>query len=171
MFAATVAASADLPSGLPPAVAAQLPQVRIRGGGELTFLGLSIYDARLFREVSARGEVTTDEPFALQLIYKRKLYGALIAARSVEEMSKLDYGSDEQRSQWGQQLKQILPDVDAGDSLTGINLPRRGVRFYRNGKLIGVIDDGDFARAFFAIWLDPRTSEPLLRRQLMGEAP
>jgi hypothetical protein len=171
MFAATVAVSGDLPSGLPPAVAAQLPEVRIRGGGELRFLGLSIYDARLFREVSARGDVTTDEPFALQLTYKRKLYSRLIAARSVEEMSKLGYGSAAQRARWGELLENILPDVDGGDSLTGINLPKLGVRFYRNGNPIGLIDDLEFAHAFFAIWLDPRTSEPALRRRLMGEAP
>jgi len=27
------------------------------------------------------------------------------------------------------------------------------------------------ARAFFAIWLDPRTSNPELRQQLLGMAP
>ena len=170
---ATVAVAADDIStpGLPPAVAEQLPTVRIRGGGELTFFGLSVYDARLFRDVSARGEVTIDEPFALQLIYKRRLYGELIAARSVEEIAKLGYGSTEQRTRWGEMLKQILPDVDDGDSLTGVNIPKRGVRFYHNGKLIGTNDDRNFAQAFFAIWLDPRTSEPTLRKQLLGEVP
>lgn len=68
-------------------------------------------------------------------------------------------------------LRQMLPDVQDGDSLTGINVPQRGVRFYKNGRSIGVVDDGDFARAFFAIWLDARTSEPKLRRQLLGESP
>jgi hypothetical protein len=43
------------------------------------------------------------------------------------------------------------------------------VRFFRNGTPIGDIDDREFARAFFAIWLDPRTSEPELRKQLLGE--
>ncbi|MEP6943023.1 MAG: chalcone isomerase family protein [Betaproteobacteria bacterium] len=164
------AAAADTP-GLPPAVAAQLPEVRIRGGGELTFLGLSIYDARLFRDTRARGEVSTDERFALELIYKRRLYGTLIADRSVEEMTKLGYGSEEQRARWGARLKKILRDVDDGDSITGVNLPKRAVRFYKNGAPIGTIDDPEFARAFFAIWFDPRTSEPVLRKQLLGEAP
>jgi hypothetical protein len=157
--------------GLPPAVAAQLPEVKIRGSGELTFLGLSIYDARLYRSAGAHGDCAPDEPFALQLVYKRRLYGELIAARSVEEMSKLGFGTAEQRARWGDLLKTILPDVDAGDFLTGVNVPRRGVRFYQNGKPIGAIDDREFAQAFFAIWLDPRTSEPALRRQLLGEAP
>jgi hypothetical protein len=68
-------------------------------------------------------------------------------------------------------LKKILPDVDAGDFLTGVNVPKLGVRFYQNGQPIGAIDDLEFAQAFFGIWLDPRTSEPVLRKQLLGEMP
>jgi hypothetical protein len=164
-------ALADLPpSGLPPAVAQLLPEVRMRGSGELAFFGLSIYDARLYRHASARGDCGPDEAFALQLTYKRRLYGDRIATRSVEEMTKLGYGSAEQRARWSTLLRQLLPDVNEGDSLTGVNVPLRGVSFYQNGKPLGTIDDRDFARAFFAIWLDPRTSEPVLRRQLLGEA-
>jgi hypothetical protein len=170
MTAAAAVADTSTP-GLPPAVAAQMPKVTIRGGGELTFLGLSIYDARLYLDAGARGDCAPDEPFALQLIYKRRLYGERIAARSVEEMSKLGYGTEEQRARWGELLKQILPDVDAGDFLTGVNMPKRGVRFYQNGTPIGTIDDREFAQAFFGIWLDPRTSEPVLRKQLLGEVP
>ena len=86
-------------------------------------------------------------------------------------MTKLGYGTTEQRARWGELLKKMLPDVDAGDFLTGVNVPQRGVRFYQNGKPIGSIEDREFAQAFFGIWLDPRTSEPALRKQLLGEAP
>jgi Chalcone isomerase-like len=171
LMSASFAADNTATPGLPPAVAAQMPDVKVRGGGELTFLGLSIYDARLYRDAGAQGDCAPDEPFALQLTYKRRLYGEKIAARSVEEMTKLGYGTAEQRARWGELLKKMLPDVEAGDFLTGVNMPKRGVRFYQNGKPIGVIDDREFAQAFFGIWLDPRTSEPALRKQLLGEAP
>jgi Chalcone isomerase-like len=169
-MSAAIAADNGTP-GLPAAVAAQIPNVKVRGGGELTFLGLSIYDARLYRVAGASGECAPDEPFALQLTYKRRLYGDRIATRSVEEMTKLGYGTAEQRARWGELLKNMLPDVDAGDFLTGVNVPQRGVRFYQNGKPIGAIEDREFAQAFFGIWLDPRTSEPALRKQLLGESP
>ena len=156
---------------LAPGIAAQLPQVKVQGGGELTFLGLSIYDAHLYRPGNARGEWSPNEPFALQLVYHRSLKGSLVAARSMEEMEKQGSCNAEQRVLWGAMLTKILPDVDAGDRLTGDNLPRRGVQFYQNGKLIGNIDDLAFARAFFGIWLDPATSEPALRQQLLGIVP
>ena len=158
-------------SELAPGIAAQLPQAKFQGGGKLTFFGLSIYDAHLYRPGSARGNWSPDEPFALQLVYHRSLKGTLVAARSIEEMHKQGSCDAEQRARWGEMLAKILPDVHAGDRLTGVNLPRRGVQFYQNDKLIGSIDDIAFARAFFSIWLDPATSEPALRQQLLGIAP
>jgi hypothetical protein len=143
-----------------------MPEVKLRGSGELTVLGLSIYDGYYWSHADGW---SPDQPFALELVYHRSLYGVMIAERSVEEMAKLGYGTPSQRERWGEQMKRIFPDVDDGDRLTGVNLPREGVRFFRNGAPIGSIDDRDFARAFFAIWLDPRTSEPALRKKLLGE--
>jgi len=171
-FALTTAAvAAVVIPALPPSVAAQLPQLKVQGGGKLTLFGMSIYDIQLYRPANSRGEWSIDEPFALQLVYHRSLKGPLIAARSIDEMAKLGACSADQRARWGDMLRRILPDVDAGDRLTGVNVPMRGVQFYQNGKLIGSVDDGDFAQSFFGIWLDPGTAEPALRRQLLGLAP
>ena len=167
LVAATAIAGAAAPS-LPPTVTRDLPELTVQGGGELTFFGLSIYDAQLYRTADGRGW-SSNEPFALQLVYHRHLYGSRIAERSVDEIAKLGYRTPEQRAGWGAMLKQIFPDVVAGDRLTGVNLPARGVQFFQNGRPIGAIEDREFAQAFFAIWLDPRTSEPALRKQLLGE--
>ena len=48
--------------------------------------------------------------------------------------------------------------------------PGAGVRFYVGNTLQHVVKDDAFAKAFFAIWLDPRTRNPQLRAQLLGEA-
>jgi hypothetical protein len=66
-------------------------------------------------------------------------------------------------------MRALFPDVAAGDSLSGLYLPGRGARFFHNGEPLGEIDDAQFARAFFSIWLDPRTSAPDLRAALLGE--
>jgi hypothetical protein len=38
-----------------------------------------------------------------------------------------------------------------------------------NGNAIYNYTDIEFVRAFAGIWLDPRTTEPALRAQLLGE--
>ena len=163
--AAPVSASVPAPP-LPPAVTSIAPSLELRGGGELTFLGLSIYDAYYWSRVR---DVAPDQPFALDLHYHRKLDGGAIADRSVEEIAKLGYGSAEQRERWREAMRRIFPSVSKGDRLTGLHLPEGTARFFHNGRPIGDIADPLFARAFFGIWLDPRTSRADLRRKLLGE--
>ena len=45
-----------------------------------------------------------------------------------------------------------------------------GVRFYLDGKVLADVSDGDFARAFFAIWLSPESTAPTLRGALLQNA-
>ncbi len=42
-------------------------------------------------------------------------------------------------------------------------------RFYVNGRLQHEVADAAFADAFFAIWLDPRSRDQKLRRNLLGQ--
>jgi hypothetical protein len=42
--------------------------------------------------------------------------------------------------------------------------------FFFNGKPLGRIQNTEFSRAFFSIWLDPKTAEPGLRNALLGAA-
>jgi hypothetical protein len=151
---------------LPSAVVSLAPSLRLQGGGEMRFFGFAIYDGWYWSPVRA---FSLDQPLALDLHYRRSLKGRSIAERSVEEISKLGEGSAEQRTRWGEAMQRIFPDVADGDRLTGISLPPGVTRFFLNGRPIGEIDDRDFARAFFGIWLDPRTSRPDFRVTLLGE--
>ena len=153
---------------LPSQVLALAPNLKVQGGGELTFFGISVYDGYYWSPT--RGW-TQDGPFALDLHYHRALDGAKIAERSASEMAKLGYGTLEQRARWGEEMRRMFPDVRRGDRLTGVNLPGGVVRYFHNGKSIGEIADPGFARAFFGIWLDPRTSEGGFRQLLLGEKP
>jgi hypothetical protein len=60
----------------------------------------------------------------------------------------------------------LFPSVKPGDRIVGLQLSDRA-RFFYNDQSLGEINDAAFARAFFAIWLDPRTSEPSLRTALL----
>jgi hypothetical protein len=151
---------------LPPAITALAPSLKLQGGGELTFFGFAIYEGWYWSPI--RG-FSLEHPLALDLHYKRSLDGHAIAARSVDEIAKLGLGTPEQRSRWGDAMRRLFPDVSKGDRLTGVSTPPGNARFFHNGRPIGEIDDREFARAFFGIWLDPRTSRPEYRKQLLGE--
>lgn len=152
----------------PPApVRAALPEARLAGRGRLTFFGLHIYDAQLFVPPAFDPRRFAAQPFGLELTYARRLYGNLIAERSRDEIAKLGIGTDAQRERWLAAMTRLFPDVDKGRRLLGLNVPGSGARFYADDRPLGTIDDPEFARAFFAIWLDERTSEPGLRSQLL----
>lgn len=150
---------------LPVAVAALAPELRPQGGGEMTFFGFSIYDGWYWSNAHAW---TPDSLYALDLHYHRSLKGASIADRSVTEMEGQGAGTAAQRQRWGEAMRRIFPDVRDGDRITGVNIPPGTARFYFNDRPIGEIDDPEFARAFFGIWLDPRTSAPEYRKRLLG---
>ncbi len=137
------------------------------GEARLTWFGLLIYDARLFVGPQFDPVEPERQPFALELTYARSLSGKAIAETSRDEIARLGFGNETTRRQWFEAMLRIFPDVDAGLRIAGVNLPGRGVRFLVNGQERGSIDDAEFARAFFAIWLDPRTRSPSVREGLL----
>jgi len=153
----------------PPAeVRAALPGARLQGQGSMRFLGMAVYDARLW---SAAQPVRGDDwlqPLALELVYARRLNGRQIAERSLEEMRRVGPVAPDQAERWLAEMTRLFPDVRDGDRITGVQLPGEGVRFYVNAQVRGEVRDPDFGRLFFGIWLSPRTSAPRLRESLLG---
>jgi hypothetical protein len=156
---------------VPAPVGNEIGNARLAGQGSYRWFGFKIYDAQLWvGERGYRPHAPESAKFALSLTYARALYGKHIARTSIDEISKLGYGTSEQKVAWLRQMEALFPDVHEGTQISGVYLPEHGARFYMNGKLLGEIADTEFARAFFAIWLDPRTSAPSLRDSLLSSA-
>ena len=156
---------------VPPEIATDIADARLAGAGTFRYFGMQIYNARFWVGASGyRASAARAEKFALELRYARALAGIKIAERSADEMKKLGLGSSAQRADWLARMEKIFPDVQEGSRITGVHLPTQGARFYRDGKPIGEIPDPEFAHAFFAIWLDPRTTGGPLREALLSEA-
>lgn len=158
-------------TSLPATVAAEMPGARLAGEGSYQWFGLKIYDATLWVGENGLDPASPyAHRFALDLAYARNLDGKKIAQSSREQMAKLGKGSAEQREAWTRRMEQLFPDVAEGTHITGVYLPGHGASFYRDGTRLGDIADREFARAFFAIWLDARTSAPDLRAALLRDA-
>lgn len=138
---------------------------KIIGQGSMHYFFWHIYDAKLY---SVSGNFSFNRPFTLKLEYKRKFDGDKIADRSTEEIRKLGFEDEVKLAAWHAQMKKIFPDVGDGITLTGVYQPRQGTIFYKNNKKVGAIKDPAFGKWFFGIWLDKKTSEPTLRKALLG---
>lgn len=151
---------------LPMLSQAKLENQNLIGQGSLHYFLWHIYDAKLY---SNNGKFSFDRPFSLRLEYKHKLYGNKIADRSTEEIRSLGFGNEVKLAAWHAQMKDFFPDVDDGVSLTGFYQPNQLTTFYKNNTKVGSINDPEFGKWFFGIWLNEETSEPKLRKALLGE--
>ncbi len=168
--AASNAAAGTAGVAVPPEVAAEVPGAQLQGSGLLRFLGLRVYDARLWTAKAVDGSSWVNAPLALELIYARKLVGRLIAERSLEEMRRQGEIPAEAGARWLADMTRMFPDVAQGDRITGVLRPGQGSRFFVNGRAVGDVADAEFSRLFFGIWLSARTSEPGLRDALLGRS-
>ena len=148
----------------------ELPKAQVNGRGELRWFGLSIYSATLWSE---HQPFDVQSPFALQLTYHRHISGERIVRTSIEEMDRLyeHRFSADKLKQWQALMSRAFHDVNDGDQLIGIFIPGHGCRFYDAHGMTADIGDPEFAQAFFAIWLDPRSKDSDLRANLLGQTP
>lgn len=175
---------------LPAAAAANVPPVIERsipgveswqrwGSGEMRWLGFELYRATLWvatervqqempaaEGVQQATAVLDVSPHALVLQYRRAIKASRLVQVSLDEMRQLGIAEADLR-RWEGDLQRVFRDVAVGDSITGVHHPGVGARFFHGGEPTGEIADPNFARAFFAIWLDPRTSAPRLRESLL----
>ncbi|VWX36984.1 conserved exported hypothetical protein [Limnobacter sp. 130] len=138
------------------------------GHGTLRWFGLRVYDGQLWSNTDPEGFNYKRDPAWLELKYARDFDGSDIAERSIEEMEEIGAGTEVQRQGWRVKLTSIFPNVEKGHTLSALFTPGKGVLFFRNGLPLAKVDDPELAEAFMGIWLDPKTSAPEMRRELIG---
>jgi hypothetical protein len=144
-----------------------LPGARLIGQADFTRYGFDVYQARLW---SAAPSPSLDTAFALELDYRRSIGKETLVQTSLEEMQRINGTplDTQQLDAWRSHMRLAFVDVKPGSRITGVYLPGQGCRFYVGEQLSQAIDDPPFARAFFYIWLDSKTQDKKLRKQLLG---
>lgn len=146
-------------------VQASVPGAALVGRGVLSYAFWDVYEATLF---APDGVWNSNQPFALSIHYFRVIKGKDIADRSVQEIRQQGFTDEVTLAAWHAQMKAIFPDVKNGTVLTAVYAPGKHTAFYNGTTVIGAIKGDDFGNAFFGIWLAEKTSEPTLRRALLG---
>lgn len=138
------------------------------GDGTLKWFGFSIYDAALWTENHSVVNDLFSKPLLLSITYKKNISSQNLVATTKSQWQELGIDSESKHSNWLDQLAQIWPDVKKGDVIASIVWPDGKTSFYSDTEYLGTISDPAFGPNFFAIWLSPDTTNPKLRRQLLG---
>ncbi len=156
---------------LPPDLVQSVGELSLRGQTRLRVWGFEVYDAALWTAPGASAATLEAQPLALEIRYLRDIKGRDLAERSIREMQRSGALSADQERRWLDEMLRVFPDVRPGDRLLGLQRPGTGASFWLNGRFRGEVRDVEFARRFFGIWLSPQTSEPALRKALLGLQP
>lgn len=143
------------------------------GGGELSWFGVAVYEARLFNSAGRVDEAGVTGAVALEITYRRNISRERLLRTTQREWGRLGQSLGlRNRSQveaWLDSLEGIWPDVAPGDRIVALVEPGGPTRFYGDDRLLGNIADPQFGPAFLGIWLHPDTRAPELRAELLGE--
>ena len=130
---------------------------------------IKLYTAELWAPTPVQSmDQLWQTPFALSLTYDIRIKPAKLAQVTLEQMEHQAPVAPDVAERWVQQLTQLYPPIAKGTTLIGLYDPKGRMALYCDGKLLGEIQDSDFSKRFFQIWLDARSSYPKNRLQLLG---
>ncbi|WP_414828307.1 chalcone isomerase family protein [Alteromonas sp. H39] len=151
-------------AAIPAPVQERIPDASVVGEARFTYYFWDVYDAVLY---APQGKWPA-ERFALRLTYLRDFEGKEIAERSIKEMKSQGLDDDEKISSWLKAMNEIFPDINEDEHLLGVVGDSGEALFYQQDTLLGEVDDPEFTRWFFNIWVGEKTSEPDFRDKLIN---
>lgn len=139
------------------------------GEARLKVLFWNIYDSSLWTSNGQFIALPYSYPLALKITYQRDITRQQLVDATIDQWQYLGIDTSKSDSQqWIAALESMWLDVSRGDNLTYYVDEDQVGYFYSGDRLLGKIDDPAFSAAFLGIWLDPGTSRPNIRRQLIG---
>ena len=147
----------------PPEIASQIHASSPVGTASYHKLFLHVYDASFWSDSDGWKQF----PYALTVTYTMDIDAVDLADHARDDMAYSSDLSEAQRDHYRDQLMKLWPDVDEGDRITALADKDGSTTFFYNGRLRGRIQDPQFTRAFFGMWLSERSSEPQMRAELL----
>lgn len=145
----------------------QLPsEMKPVGSAKFSLLFWDIYESTLYTHSGSYTSLQSDSPVYFKIRYLRDISSQELIARTLEQWQHLAI-PDEKIEQYSELLTDLWPDIKAGDSLALLKTASQS-QFFFNDKAIGMVDNQQFGDDFLSIWLSTNTSQPALRRQLLG---
>lgn len=67
-----------------------------------------------------------------------------------------------------EEFNALYRDITPGDRYTAAYIPETGTRLWLNDKILGGVEGGSFAAAFFAIWIGQNPVDADFRDRMLG---
>lgn len=166
LLAGTIASASTLPA---PVVEQGYPLRKV-GGGELRWMGFSIYDASLWTSSGRFQGFVPGETVALSLWYQRAFKREQLLSITETAWRRLGELDAATRDRWLAELGRAWNDVEPGHNVTTVVVPGGPTRFYDQRGRFAEVRDPAFGPAFLAIWLHPESVVRDLRERLLGGA-
>ena len=144
----------------------QVQPLSLVGSSQLQVAFFKVFNSKLFTKTGQWNDPR--HSFRFELTYQRNISGSFLAKQTAKEWDHLEFDHP-RRSEREAAVLAMWPDVKKGDKIA-FDVDEQGVsRFFYNGTWVGGVEDPDFAPAFIAIWLSPKTSRPAHREGLLAE--
>jgi hypothetical protein len=108
-------------------------------------LFIKVYEASLWSDAE---NIDYSRYFALSLTYAVSIDVNDFVDRTIEEMAKVTHMPQKNLDFYRPQLQRVMRDVKSGDTITALNIPGKGVKFFYNGVSTGQIDGAEFSERF-----------------------
>ena len=138
-------------------------QLTLVGKAKFSVLFWDIYDSALF---SVSGDYQAQNAYLFEINYLRDISKKDLIERTIEQWQHIGV-AEQDYAPYLTQLEALWPDISKGDQLA-MWFNGDITAFYFNQKLQGQIEGQEFSEMFVNIWLSPQTSQPKLRKKLLG---
>ncbi len=139
-----------------------LPDAELRGTATFRFIGLPIYQARLYTRSGER--LNWNEDFGLELTYMRNLTEYDLVESTMREFKRTGSVPPVR-----DQLKRCYKDVRTGDRYTAVSQGPDRVNLWLNGTRICTLSHPQIKARFMGIFLGDNTRSGSFTRKLRGE--
>ncbi|MFT5703756.1 MAG: hypothetical protein ACI9TO_001134, partial [Rickettsiales bacterium] len=122
---------------------------------KFTFLFLKVYDVYLCtnEEEYFEPKKIYQTDFSLVIKYDMNFEKEELSKSSIEEINRYHKLNKEIQDQYYQKLILIFPDIKKGDIIEAKYIKSGFVDFYHNKLPVGKIENKEFSKRFFDIWL------------------
>lgn len=136
------------------------------GKAKFSFMFWDIYNSYLY---SSTGEYedSSSQSIVFKIQYLRDITRDDLVDNTVEQWQHIGVKKGQYQS-YVSILSTLWPDIRKGDELALYVTPHHSTFFFNN-TLLGHVEDEQFGQLFIDIWLSDKTSQPELRRQLLGQ--